>query len=226
MKKIIQFFKDALFPRRCMVCEKIIEPGKNFCEECKYNVQMLPLWYDIKRGISITDIYFDDISAPFLYENSAKDIMTNFKFHGMKENGEYLGEKMYEVFSAKYKDKFDGIIYVPTTRKRYVERGFNSAEVLAKYFSEYSKIPLLHNVLVRNNKSRTQHNLSYFERKQNAEISYDLGKNPIGKGKYILIDDICTSGFTLNYICKLIKDSGADKVICITACVSGNNSQK
>ena len=226
MKKILNFVKNALFPKRCMVCQSVIEPCRIFCEVCESKIEMLPKDYDVKESFGTENLYFDDIAAPFLYENAPREIMINFKFHGMKENGRYLGEKMYEAFSDKFKADYDGVIYVPTTAKRLRERGFNPAKVLAEVFCEKSGIPLLNGVFVRNPKSLTQHNLSYAERKENAAASYDFGKNPTGKGRYILIDDICTSGSTLNYISKLLKNNGADEVICIVACAGSNTAQK
>lgn len=118
MKKILNFIKNALFPKRCMVCQSVIEPCKLFCEECESKIEPIPKDYDIKENLNIANLYFDDIAAPFLYENTAREIMINFKFSGMKENGKYLGEKMYEAFSEKFKDSYDGVIYVPTTEKR------------------------------------------------------------------------------------------------------------
>ncbi len=146
--------------------------------------------------------------------------MINLKFKGMKDNCNFFAEEMAKRFFKQFKnEKFDYIVYVPTTAKRLKERGFNPPYIMARKFSDIVGIPIFENLFSRDENSKTQHGLNYSERIKNARDSYIINLDKLPCENFLLIDDICTTGATLNVLSKLLKENGAEKVVCLVGCI-------
>lgn len=105
------------------------------------------------------------------------------------------------------------LAYVPLTSRKYFERGFNQAEVLALGIKEILNLPL-YSGIKKIKETKDQSELSFEERKTNLQGAFSLIPPP--PPKVILIDDIKTTGQTLLEISKILKQGGAKKIIALT----------
>ncbi|MEG0898167.1 MAG: phosphoribosyltransferase family protein [Oscillospiraceae bacterium] len=209
-----------IFPKRCICCETLIENGKYLCDKCK---DLIPLRdcsictaCGQNRDLCNCQFNFDAIIAPTLYKTNGKTIMLNFKIKGMKNAADFYCDIICDNFLKMYDSKdFDAIIYVPSTGKKIRTRGYNQAKLLAERISKKLDIPILHNTFIRTKNSKTQHNLNYSERQANAQNSYILKNPPPKCTNIILVDDIVTTGSTLEAISSKLKENGISKIICL-----------
>lgn len=107
------------------------------------------------------------------------------------------------------------ILPVPLHRRRYLERGFNQAELLARAWSKHLSLPILKNVLVRSRSTQTQVGLGRVERQKNLVGAFKL-KQPLRNSQVILIDDVFTTGSTLQECARVLKEGGAGEVWGVT----------
>ena len=107
------------------------------------------------------------------------------------------------------------IIPVPLSQKRLKWRGFNQAEEIAKNLSIYLEIPILNNILIKNKDTTFQSKLSNEERKINLLNTFNCNENMENK-KILLVDDIYTTGSTMEECSKVLKQSKAKEIIGIT----------
>jgi len=121
---------------------------------------------------------------------------------------------------------FDLIVPVPINPSKLLSRGFNQAEKLAVSLSPLLFIPVAQNVLMRYDDAQIQHTLSQAERLENAEAAYDTADAEVVKGKTILlVDDVFTTGATINACGKKLIAAGAAEVYAAAATVTRRRNQ-
>lgn len=231
-KCAIDSLSDFFFPSHCMNCGRAIKDGKVICGDCENDIEKIEVKTCLKCGLPVrkcdckTYVYhFSGISAPFYNEGIAKKGLYRIKFSDNKQLVPYYAQAMAETFYKNFSGiDFDYITYVPMTFLKGLKRGYNQASLLAEELSVKLDIPLIENVLVRKIFSQTQHKRkNVYERFKNAYKSYaKTGK--INGGRILLIDDIKTTGASLDACAKELLYAGADEVYCLTALLSNKNS--
>lgn len=211
------FFEKLLmliYPNRCVICEKKLDENLTYtCEICSNIIE-----YSLKSGAYgyAPNSFFDLLISPFLYTGIIRKKILEFKF----SNKAYLGRFFGAQLSKEIKEKnvcFDLIIPVPMYYKRKFERGYNQSEILAKEISKNLNVKCLANVLYKFKKSEIQSTLNLDKRKKNVLNTYLVKNSEKIKSKIVLlVDDIYTTGATANECAKMLKTSGAKKVIVIT----------
>ena len=121
-----------------------------------------------------------------------------------------------------FKDvKFDFICYVPFTLSQKLHRQYNQSELLAEKLSEKLNIPL-NDVMIKLFDTKSQHKMNFRYRVGNVFGVYDIKEDQDVTGKIILlVDDVRTTGSTLNDCARILKIRGADKVYCTVAALAG-----
>lgn len=233
MDKIKRFFYDRVlwlfFGNHCPYCGKIIEKDEDLCKECS---ESLPVIKGEKCKYCAAEksrcdckkyrLSFDGLTAPFYYEDCIKQCIVRYKFSGKIKIGKTLAQSMATAVKEDFKDKkFDFICFVPFTNWQKINRKYNQSEILAENLAKELKIPLC-NILVKLFETKSQHKMNRRERKGNVFGVYDV-KNGINvKGKTILlVDDVKTSGSTLDDCAAILKIRGASEVYCVTAAIAG-----
>ncbi len=227
----MQIFKTIInlfFPNTCIACGDIIEDGEDFCNYC---YEMLAKVDFTKNCIGCGSkkklceckyrvFYYSGMIAPFYNKASSKDAMYKFKFSRQKENAKFFSQQMSLAVRNAYNGiNFDAITYVPLSFKKQLKRGFNQSELLAKQISEILRIPIL-DVLYCNSRRINQHDLSDpKERFKNVQGLYGCKTKVMGKN-ILLVDDIKTTGATLNECAKQLILNGADNVYCVTGLIT------
>lgn len=198
-----------LYPARCAFCNKITRDRTAVCPDCTEKIKA-------KRPIETALSNSFCVSA-FPYEDIFRRGVLDFKFRGRKRGARCFALYIANAVKECYKnDCIDYITAVPLTRKQKRKRGFNQAEELGRALSRILEIPYME-CLVKIKDNQLQHTLSKNERAKNVKGVYKIADKEINNLNLLLVDDIVTTGCTLEECCKILKKSGC-KVLCCTLC--------
>lgn len=162
------------------------------------------------------NFYFDRAISCIEYCDKSKVLVLSLKYYGNTYMSRYIGQVMrdkleFEQLSADY------IIPVPLHKKRMRIRGFNQAEKIASYLSKCTNIPII-DCVKRNRNTKRLYALNKFQREKELKNAFEVkvdSEEIIGK-RIILVDDIFTTGTTVNEISKKLKIYGVDEIIVLT----------
>lgn len=158
---------------------------------------------------------FDQALSIGYFEGPLREAVHQFKYRPCRSLGRPLGEWMVKKFHLLA--DIDSIMPVPLHSKRLRQRGFNQALLLAHRISEAHRIPLSCDNLIRNRATRPQVELTGAERIRNVAGAFSLKRrNEVKDKRIILVDDVFTTGSTLNECAAVLKDAGAAQVVACT----------
>lgn len=165
--------------------------------------------------------------AAFVYERNMKKSIAAFKYGGRKEYGKYYAREIVRKYSKWIENTgAQCLIPVPIHRERYRKRGYNQAEVIARHISNETNIPVIADYLVRNKNTEALKKLSEKQRKMCLKDAFFIPES--SKFLYcdlrcvILVDDIYTTGSTLNECSNVLKKSGVEKIYFLCVCTGKN----
>lgn len=216
---------DLVFPKTCVGCgiegyflcpnckKEIILIKNQICPECKSISPNGKFCAKCQKKFKLNGV----ISASYYQEGPLKEAIHTFKYDGVFGLGQDLGAIFFNTFKNHKISKNSVLIAVPLSKKRFAKRGFNQAEILADFISKKTKIPQIKKLLIKvKNTPKNQAELSGVARRKNVIGVFDwVGDNNFLKGKTVyLVDDIYTTGATLNECAKILKKkAGAFRVI-------------
>lgn len=229
LKFFIKKIRDLIFPVFCLSCEK---EGKIICFDCLKKIKSEPQFFcpecyqnnlegktclgcrvnSFLDGAMAMNVYKDKISRSALVEykyNFNQETLVIFKQlidDWLRKNPNIVREFIEQKIN---------IVPVPLHSNRLWERGFNQAEQLAEILARRINCPLQTNWLIRFKKTNRQVGLGRKERQRNLCGVFKVEKNLSGE-TIILIDDVFTTGTTLQECAKVLKQSGAKKVLALT----------
>ncbi|MCI8432695.1 MAG: ComF family protein [Lachnospiraceae bacterium] len=225
----------AVYPGRCPVCDGIVrEWGEKICAECLPELKLLtPPWcMCCGRKVQEGEEYcgecgekrhsFDRGRALYEYDSSAGAIY-RFKYAGRREYADFFAEQMEEYLGEFIRSiRPDGLVPIPLHRARQVSRGYNQAALLAESLGGRMKIPVYSGMLIRARKTVPQKKLNAPERQNNLKKAFIMGRNDVKLKTIVVIDDIFTTGATIDEAARTLRDAGAEKVCFVTlACGAG-----
>lgn len=234
LQKIFKVLVSAFFPNTCVCCGKIISENEDMCDYCYETIYRCdPLKRCNKCGLQKKNCQcnkkvfcFEKIIAPFYNIGVAKDAMYKYKFHKHESNANFFAKQMSICVENEYRDiHFDGITYVPLSKRKRLLRGFDQCEVLARKMSKILNIKFLPNALGCKYKRTSQHEMSIVDREKHVKGMYSYKYSNYGR-TILLIDDIKTTGATLNECTRQLLISGADRVYCVTGLIAENKKRK
>lgn len=212
-----------LYPIKCPFCGKIT--GDGICENCrkKYpfikepickkcgkplDIEEQEYCYDCQRKKHV----FCEGRALWLHKGSVSEAVYALKYKNKRIYGEIFGTEMGKQFSRYLAEHQVGLIIpIPLHKKRERYRGYNQAEILADQISEISGIPVDSEVLVRVKETTAQKELDDRQRRRNIKNAFSV-KKEIYAGNVALVDDIYTTGSTLDEAADVLLASGVAKV--------------
>lgn len=209
IKKLIHSALNFLFPQKCVGCgQESNLPFGGLCEECLEKI-----------GFSSLIKYKNIFSASDYNDEIAKKTIWLLKYRGIKQLAEPLAELMRRRLWQKIPRGDWLIIPVPISKKRLKERGFNQAELIAKNFALKTGAEIKNNALQKITDTPTQVSIKNREERLNNLKGAFAVKNPetIKGRNIILIDDVFTTGATIAEARKVLRDSGAKKIIAMVA---------
>ena len=212
---------------RCLNCGREVFDGLGFCQECKESA-ILNVGKTCKRcGTSIEGeedycgncafdkIYFDKGYSAFVYDGAVRSAILRFKF-GNCGNFARVFAKFLAAVATRQGIEFDVVTYAPMSKKSLKKRGYNQAQLLAQHFCDILDCgDKLANAIVKHKETKPQESLGKAARKTNLVGAYRCIANVKDK-RVLVIDDIKTTGATLNECAKVLKKAGAISVIGLT----------
>lgn len=209
---------DFLFPRVCGFCNKIIENGY-ICSECKKKIKCINEQYIPFVQTS----YFDKLYCSYEYGGVVRKKILDYKFHHKKYLCKTFAEEIINKLCDSKDANYDMIIAVPLSRKKQFARGYNQSELIAKLVAKKLKIAYRKDILIKQKHNVTQSNLNRNERFENVKNVFKTTKD-LNNKKILLIDDIYTTGATVNECARVLKKAGAREVVVYTVARATINS--
>lgn len=200
---------DILFPRRCPWCDKVIGFAVHTeCDEALAELRLPggPVAVSIGTGGHLANVW-----ARYRYEPPVSDVIRRFKLAGERGLAEELGRHLAEGFAGDgMAGGFDLVLPVPVSPGTRRHRGYNQSALLAAALAAKEKIPLREDLLLKTKETRRQMDLSRQERLTNVLGAYSVADPAALAGKRVLlVDDVLTTGATLNECAKTLLEAGA-----------------
>ena len=215
LNKATHSLMDFFFPHKCPFCGAVI--GKNAaCGSCRTT---LPYCDEIIKGSG-----FGRVTAPLYYKGQVRHAILDYKFNGKLGGLQTFGAMMAACAAERYSGAFDAITWVPVSEKRLRKRGYDQARYLAASLCvDWHVAPQETLRKIRDNPPQSGRS-DYKERRANVIGVYEAvdPANIAGK-RFLLIDDIFTTGATLSECARILKDAGAADVICLTLAITPEN---
>lgn len=208
LKRIGDFF----FTRRCSICGEVVELDDELCSSCltAKRIELPRCQYcgASKERCSCrkNKNEYASIVAPFYYEDSIANAVNRCKSSNMPFLAKEFARQMYSCIEQEYFDiEFDYITFIPMSNIDLLKRGFNQSELIAKELSDLTGIEC-RALLKKVRRTKPQKEQSAKKRLVNVYGAFDLSDKESVRGKTILIvDDVKTTGSTLNECSKMLK---------------------
>ena len=201
---------NLIYPPKCGICGKICK--ESLCKKCEKKLESNTIW-EIKENQN-PYIFFEELISIFKYEGIIRDKIIDYKLNEKS----YL-YKTFTIFLLKNKKVFekiqsyDTIIPVPISEKRKKTRGYNQSLLISREISKKTGIKLQEKNLIKIKNTIEQSKLDKEEREKNVQNVYQIKNEEILKNKKILLlDDIYTTGNTVNSCCKILKKAKPKKI--------------
>ncbi len=229
----LRSFLKILFPNRCAFCGDVIELDQTICEQCG-NLPSIKMPICCDCGCSKSDCTcknrkneYKKICAPYYYEDNAVKAVNRLKESDMPFIAKRLAADMSACIKENYSDvKFDIICYVPLSRCKINKRGYNQSQLLADEISKSINVPVS-SLLYKVRENKPQKRQSEKERKLNVFGVFDVKDKAFVRDKTVLlIDDVKTTGSTLNECSKMLKIHGAKAVYAAVAAIVMHKTPK
>ena len=232
--EIKDFILSLVLTKQCPYCGELIRQKETLCGDCK---KTLPIINGercnfcgaekIRCDCNKHKMRYDGVTAPFYYESGIRKSLQLLKFGGKDHIAFNLAQDMAKSVTEDFKNiTFDFVTYIPFTRYQKLHRAYNQSELLAEHLSALLK-KSCKGVLIKLFETGVQHSIGSAERSGNVLGVYDVKSPDLIKGKNILlVDDIKTTGATLNECARILKIRGAERVYCVTAALTGKNQKK
>lgn len=211
-RKLGKYAADIFLPNRCCFCDRVIEWDKLACGEC---IEAQPTVGDVKVGVEGVKECF----CVFRYKDRVRELIYELKHTGMVNNfAELSAQRICGLIGSKGADI--GIVtYVPMFRAKRLKRGYDQAQLIAKFVGDILKKPVSGDLIGRTSDKAEQHKMTKQQRSEHAEKIFFPNENaPDISGKNILIcDDVITTGSTMRVCAGILKDMGAKDIYCCSA---------
>jgi ComF family protein len=221
---MLKYLINLLFPKLCLGCSALLLTNeKIICTECNHNLpftnhHILEHNDTTKKFYGIIPIEFSASMLYFHQKGIVQNLIHNLKYKNRQEIGVLLGRwysKDLQCVSAL--KNITEIIPVPLHEKRLKERGYNQITTFCETLSEELKIPYNPSILYRTKYSKTQTKKDKEHRKELTSALFDVQYNETEHNKhFLLVDDVMTSGATLEACAKALLKIPNSKVSIIT----------
>jgi len=227
---------DLLYPRRCPVCDRPVRPAVALvCPDCTQMLQRVQAPVCRRCGKPLRAVApalsslcgdcrriphaYDRGSAVFTYHSAAGGLF-RFKYGGRREYDAYYGMVMAQKLAEEYPaGTFDFLVPVPLSSQKLQKRGYNQALLLARVISERTGIPVRENILRREEDTRPMKNMGPQERQNNLKKAFHVYGNDVELSTIMPIDDIYTTGATIDACAKALYRQGARRVCFLTLAI-------
>lgn len=218
---MLQNLLRTLYPDKCPFCKEVLKSGERVCTSC--SLPFVSPQVDVKKYSAHNDC-FDFAYSVFYYEPIVQKAILQYKYYAEGSKympaGRVFAGYMKGLLLQKVKPNYHLVGFVPMAKKDLKKRKYNQAEHLARTLSKELNLHC-EELLLKTKQNQTQHDLPASERLENVKDVYALNPKHNIQGKTILlVDDILTTGATLNECSRVLKQQGAKRVDIITLAVT------
>lgn len=224
MKNDNSFLKlilSALYPNKCICCSEIIDEGNLICDDCNRVIERnnpdnicTECGLETYSCVCQYNVYrFKKIVCVFKNTGLARKAYYSYKFGKKQHYVDFFAEEMYSAVNRFYADvKFDYVCSVPSANKfSYDHSGY-----MANKISELINVPYAKDVLTCAKRTKRQHRSTIEERLKNIDNKYKFNYR-VENADILLVDDIKTTGATVDECAKMLLYAGANSVYCVVA---------
>ena len=214
LDKLQRNMLDLFFPRHCPFCGRIV--GRELlCGTCKAS---LPYCGEVRTG------GFGRCAAPLYYEGAVREAILAFKFKGKLEALDCFGSLMAQTAAEAFSGAFDAVTWAPVSRKRLRQRGYDQARLLcASLCVDWHVEPQETLRKVRDNPAQSGLEDAAARRANVLGVYEAVKPADIAGKRFLLVDDILTTGATLGECVRVLKAAGAADVVCLTLTATREN---
>lgn len=214
---------------RCKRCGRPIRSKEQeFCHDCQNKKHIY------KEGMAV-----------YLYKGEVRKAVHRMKFQNQRVYARIFGELVYthpivasanqrvyarifgRLMAKEAEEKIqrwgaEAVIPVPMYRKKQRLRGYNQAELLAREIADQRNLPLICDLVLRVKNTKPQKELEGKDREENLKKAFIITKNDVKLRKILIVDDIYTTGSTVDAIAEVLKKSGVEEIYFLSLCIGGS----
>lgn len=216
MFKFLSQLLDFIYKKRCYFCGSTIDNVK-MCKNCFENIELLP-------AKTLKTIHSVSVFCATVYENKIQKLIRGIKYHNQKELAFYQAKIMYNYWQrlTTSEDIYE-IVPVPLYPDREKKRKYNQMVLVAQEFSKLTGYKTNVDIIKRVKNTKPQYKLTKKEREKNLKDAFECDMTHFHGQKLLLIDDILTTGSTMEEMIKTFQKAGiTDLSVFVTSCTKYN----
>jgi ComF family protein len=223
LRRVFDRALDLVFPPRCVSCDAF---GPFICARC--NADMLPAegprcltcWMPLAppgpcRRCRSHRLALREVRSAFVYEAAARDAVLALKFRGLSAVAPIMARSMAECLT-EWSPPVHSLVPVPLGGHRRRLRGYNQSELIAKELSRLTGIRLAQRALVRRRSTPPQARLTGEDARRQNVVGAFAAVRRVPEGGVLLIDDVVTTGATLDACARVLLGEGVEAVFALT----------
>ena len=223
--KYFSDFINIVFPKYCLNCHSRLRKTEIvLCTNCADSLKFIEQKVCPKCGSFLfektshnCDFAFDAARSVFQFDETLRNLIHHFKYEEMKKLGEFLGKYAADFLEKEHFAAADIIAPVPLHKVKKRARGFNQSEILTRHIAKIIDCEHIPELIQRKKFTQTQTKLSRQQREKNVKDAFNVNaKYEVTNRKILLVDDVFTTGSTVNSISKVLKEAGASKIFVLT----------
>jgi competence protein ComFC len=220
---------DLLFPPHCVACQSL---GVWLCSNCQGKIEIIlppvcpicglpsedPQTFGGSTSVcercQTLPLQLDGLRAYAFHAGPLRKAIHQFKYQDLRSLASPLGKLMSQGWATLTPSdlSIDAIVPVPLHPTRQRQRGYNQAALLATEVGVHLQLPIIQDVLVRTKATAPQVDLAAQERRANVQDAFRCTGNSLSGKHVMLIDDVCTTGSTLESACATLREAGTRSV--------------
>lgn len=226
--KVWRRLADAVYAPHCLLCGARGDCARDICADCASELPASDCFCDLCAAPLPGDGMpgehricgrclrrrpaFRHARCAFVYAPPLDHLVHRFKFGGRLEYGRLLGQMFAERLPRSLLRRTDCLVPVPLHSGRLRERGFNQSLLLARSLSRTTRIPVARDLVVRTRATPVQTELNAGQRRRNVRAAFTV-QGPVHRRHIALVDDVLTTGATVEEISRVLLRAGAAEVV-------------
>lgn len=218
IKRWGQFLADLFFPPLCLGCQAVLESPTALpliCPKCLNTLTPIPEAFPQIHILNrLRPCYLDNLWIAFDFNELIRALLHAIKYQKMPRQGMRLGAYAGQIFSTPLQSAGEALVLpVPLHPRRTREREYNQSVWIARGIFENLENEIVENLLMRRRYTSSQTRLNRMRRKLNVKNAFAVEeKIPLADRAVILVDDVVTTGATLNECARVLKERGVKRV--------------
>ena len=207
-RKIWRAALNFVYPSSCMICEVSLPDSPGVCDSCWDDIEV---WDSDLHAVGF-EHGFDQVVILYQFNDCVRSLIHALKYRGKTLPGQMFGKALGQRV-VDFVDPDTVVVPVPLHAAKKRARGYNQSEVIARAMGRVSGLQVMANALKRVRSTPTQTRLGVLERQYNVEGAFRVRKPASIEGRHVfLIDDVITTGATLNACVLALRSAGAQSV--------------